>query len=70
MFVEAEEWGAAEHVIVASAPQLINQGRWQTMGQWVEALPPGRVWKRIRGCNTGSGAHGASSIRLRIAQAT
>ncbi len=39
LYVEAAEWSAAEKVIVESAPTLISQGRWQTLGQWIDRLP-------------------------------
>ncbi|MEQ1887538.1 MAG: hypothetical protein ABL967_20950, partial [Bryobacteraceae bacterium] len=37
LFVEAEDWNGAEQIVIALAPQLLAQGRWQTLSQWVEA---------------------------------
>jgi LuxR family maltose regulon positive regulatory protein len=39
LFVEAEEWDSAEKIFMVLAPQLLAQGRWQTLGQWVDVLP-------------------------------
>ena len=43
LFVEAEDWASAEQIIVHLATQLIAQGRWQTLGRWIETLPPARA---------------------------
>jgi LuxR family maltose regulon positive regulatory protein len=43
LFLEAEEWQMAEQIIIASASQLVEQGRWQTLAQWIEALPKDRL---------------------------
>ena len=43
LFVEAAEWSIAEKVLIESAPVLISQGRWQTLGQWIEQLPEALV---------------------------
>jgi len=43
LYAEAEDWDAAEQLLIASAANLVGQGRWQTLGQWVEALPQGRL---------------------------
>lgn len=43
LFAEAEDWDAAERLLIESAANLIGQGRWQTLGQWVEALPQVRL---------------------------
>ncbi len=42
-FVDADDWPGAEKVVMESASILIKQGRWQTLGQWIEALPAARV---------------------------
>lgn len=38
-YKEADDWAGAERVVTASAPRLAKQGRWQTLAQWIEALP-------------------------------
>ncbi len=43
LFVEAEDWSDAEQIVVALAPQLLGQGRWRTIVQWVEGLPRSRL---------------------------
>ena len=43
LFVEAEEWSGAERIFIALAPQLLAQGRWQTLSQWIEILPQDRL---------------------------
>jgi LuxR family transcriptional regulator, maltose regulon positive regulatory protein len=43
LFVEAEEWESAEQIFIALAPQLLAQGRWQTLGQSVTAMPESRI---------------------------
>lgn len=43
LFVEAAEWHGAEQVVIDSASSLIAQGRWRTLGQWVESLPDTRI---------------------------
>lgn len=42
-FVDADDWPGAEKVVIESASILIKQGRWQTLGQWIDALPAARV---------------------------
>lgn len=43
LYAEAEDWDAAEQLLVESAGNLIAQGRWQTLAQWVETLPKDRL---------------------------
>ena len=43
LYVEAEDWDAAEGLLIESSPNLIGQGRWQTLDQWVNALPQHRL---------------------------
>ncbi len=43
LYAEAEDWEAAEGLLIESAASLIRQGRWQTLGQWVESLPRDRL---------------------------
>ena len=43
LYAEAEDWAAAERLLLESAAKLIEQGRWQTLGQWIEALPQARL---------------------------
>ncbi len=38
-FLETKEWPDAIRVILANAPALISQGRWQTLLGWIESLP-------------------------------
>lgn len=37
---EAHEWSDAVRCVVETAPRLIAQGRWQTLEDWITALPP------------------------------
>lgn len=41
LYQEAEDWGNAVRLITKQAPQLLDQGRWQTLLQWIEAIPMG-----------------------------
>jgi ATP/maltotriose-dependent transcriptional regulator MalT/DNA-binding SARP family transcriptional activator len=48
LFVEAQAWDRASALIVAHASTLLSTGRWQTLVQWIEALPEhlrdGEAW--------------------------
>jgi len=39
LYAEAGKWDNVSRVIVAAAPDLLSQGRWQTFDHWVELLP-------------------------------
>jgi LuxR family transcriptional regulator, maltose regulon positive regulatory protein len=43
LYGEAEEWDKAERLLIATASNLIGQGRWQTLVQWVDAFPQARI---------------------------
>jgi LuxR family transcriptional regulator, maltose regulon positive regulatory protein len=43
LYVEASAWDEAARIIVALAPKLIAQGRWQTLQEWVHKLPEKNV---------------------------
>ena len=38
-YVEAEDWESAERILIIVAPELISQGRWQTLSRWCSTLP-------------------------------
>lgn len=39
ILIEIAQWTRAAELIVAQAPRLIAQGRWQTLHAWLQALP-------------------------------
>lgn len=39
LYMDIGEVGAARAIILANAADLIRQGRWQVVAQWIEALP-------------------------------
>jgi LuxR family maltose regulon positive regulatory protein len=39
LYVDAREWSAAAQLVRQQAPDLIQQGRWQTVIAWIGALP-------------------------------
>jgi LuxR family maltose regulon positive regulatory protein len=39
----AEDWDAAERLMVPAAAQAINQGQYATLNRWLEALPQARL---------------------------
>ncbi len=43
LLAEAEDWDEAEKLLIKSAPNFIGQGRWQTLGLWVQSLPKHRL---------------------------
>ena len=43
LYADAGDWAAAERLVLESAAKLIEQGRWQTLVQWIEALPQARL---------------------------
>lgn len=43
LYLEAENWAAAEKLLVAAAAQLIAHGRWRTLDAWGRALPKKRL---------------------------
>ena len=43
LFVEAEDWDAAERLIIERAAVLLRQGRWQTLQEQVKLLPSRRL---------------------------
>ncbi len=43
LYFEATAWDEASRIIVALAPKLIAQGRWQTLQEWVLMLPEKQV---------------------------
>ena len=40
LYVEIESWQKAASIITSQARKLVGQGRWQTLLEWIEALPP------------------------------
>lgn len=40
LLCQAEEWQAAEMLLLKAAPTLLAQGRWKTVNSCIEALPP------------------------------
>lgn len=40
--VDVEDWAPAEHTLTTAAPSLLAQGRWRTLLEWLDALPPAR----------------------------
>jgi ATP/maltotriose-dependent transcriptional regulator MalT/DNA-binding SARP family transcriptional activator len=43
LLLEAADWARAEELLIQTAPSLIGQGRWQTLQDWVRALPAQRL---------------------------
>lgn len=43
LLLEAADWSAAEKLLIDIAGDLIEQGRWQTLKDWGDALPPERL---------------------------
>jgi LuxR family transcriptional regulator, maltose regulon positive regulatory protein len=43
LYGEAQNWDEAERLLISTAANLIGQGRWKTLEQWVESLPPNRL---------------------------
>jgi len=39
LYGQAEDWESAARLILTRAPVLVDQGRWQTLEQWINALP-------------------------------
>jgi LuxR family maltose regulon positive regulatory protein len=39
LLLEARDWKQAERLIIQTAPALIEQGRWQTLQDWICGLP-------------------------------
>jgi LuxR family maltose regulon positive regulatory protein len=39
LYVDTQDWSAATRLIRQQAPDFIQQGRWQTVITWIEALP-------------------------------
>jgi ATP/maltotriose-dependent transcriptional regulator MalT/DNA-binding SARP family transcriptional activator len=39
LYVDCEDWAAAARMIREEAPDLLQQGRWQTAKSWIEVLP-------------------------------
>lgn len=42
LYIEGEDWNAAERLLVSKAATMIAQGRWQTLENWYAALPSER----------------------------
>ncbi|MEP7248035.1 MAG: hypothetical protein ABI885_30720, partial [Gammaproteobacteria bacterium] len=40
LYVEAADWASAIAVLLDHAPALIRQGRWRTVQEWVQHIPP------------------------------
>lgn len=43
LYADAAYWDGAERVLVACSAELSSQGRWQTLQEWVRALPEERI---------------------------
>jgi len=43
LLVDAQDWAAAEKVLLNAASSLAHQGRWLTLAQWVGRLPGARI---------------------------
>ena len=43
LYLEAQDWPAARTVILELAGELHGTARWQTLQQWIEALPAEEV---------------------------
>ena len=43
LFVQAKNWAAAERLFLDNARILILQGRWRTLEEWGDSLPPTRL---------------------------
>jgi DNA-binding SARP family transcriptional activator len=43
LFVQAQAWESAERILLDQANTLITSGRWRTLENWTETLPPGRL---------------------------
>jgi ATP/maltotriose-dependent transcriptional regulator MalT/DNA-binding SARP family transcriptional activator len=42
-YSDARKWDDAERLLLEAAPQLIEQGRWQTLSEHIGNLPPERI---------------------------
>ncbi len=48
LFCEIVDWDAAERLVLRQASSLLEQGRGQTLADWLKALPPSRVDQQPR----------------------
>ena len=46
LYRDAEDWEAASRLLLEHAPQLLRQGRAQTLREWIAGLPAGEVGTR------------------------
>ncbi len=43
LYIDAQDWDAVETLIATNAAMLVGQGRFETLADWVRALPEARV---------------------------
>lgn len=43
LFQEAEDWQSSTAIILKQAPEMLAQGRYQTLRQWIMRLPPSLI---------------------------
>jgi LuxR family transcriptional regulator, maltose regulon positive regulatory protein len=40
LLLTAQDWPGVRRIVIAAAPELLAQGRWASLREWIKALPP------------------------------